>query len=141
MGRRTKGRRLYSSARAAAGLFALLAGLAGCAVQPPASPPELDDALAAAGTLQQERRPLSALALLERLTPPADPLLLGRLRLARVSALFDAERFEAAAAECAALARELPDDPGWRPACWEVRIEGAADRAAASAAVTAEIES
>ena len=97
-------------------------------------------AVAEARALQAERRPRSALARLAAEPLPDDPGAAGTLLEARVAAAFDAGELREAAADCARLATRRPEDPGWRPQCWEVGLESAPDRAVASAAVAAEID-
>ena len=119
--------------------FALLASA--CAPLPPGpTAPALEPLLAEAARLRGERRPRSALAVLAPLPLPDDPLSAASLVHARVGASFDANLIDQAAAGCDQLAGLLPDAPGWRPLCWEVRLESAADRTRAAAGVAQEID-
>jgi len=100
----------------------------------------LRQALVEAVQLRHERRPRSALARLEVLPEPVEAAPATLLLQARVGAAFDAGFLDRAASDCERLAEVAPDNPDWRPACWEVRLERAADRALASAAIAVEID-
>ena len=118
--------------------FSLFA--AACATLPPPPPGPLEAALGEAALLLQERRPRSALARLDAVPEPADPAGLATLLSWRVRAAFAAEAYPRAGVACKRLAEVAPDAPGWRPACWEVELEAADDRRAASERVTREID-
>ena len=123
-------------------LFSLFA--AACAPLQPTPPgtteAAFEQALIEASRLRQERRPRSALAVLDQLSEPTEADLAANLLLARIGAAFDAGLLSRAANDCAHLAAVAPDDPGWRPACWEVKLESADERASASAEVADEID-
>ncbi len=113
---------------------------AACASLEAPGPGSLDAAVGEAARLLQERLPRTALARLDAAPEPTDTVARAQLAFWRARAAFAAEAYPRAVHECTRLAELVPDDPSWRPDCWEVALEAAEQRHAVKETVVAEIE-